>query len=99
MFDCDETTLTGPDTAVIRFVQLERQHVLEVVLSKYWNCLEQAATVSPQAGLELLVRAVHRVGVDGGGDRVELFPGSQATVSSEVKTRGEAWLGSETELP
>ena len=42
--------------------------------------------MSPQAGLELLVRAVHRVAVDGGGDGVELFPGTQATVSSEGNT-------------
>ena len=43
--------------------------------------------MGPQGGLQLLVRAVHRVAVDGGGDRVELLPGSQATVSPEVNSK------------
>ena len=43
--------------------------------------------MGPQGGLQLLVRAVHRVAVDGGGDRVELLPGSQATVSSDVNSK------------
>ena len=50
--------------------------------------------MSPQLGLQLLLRAVHRVAVDGGGDRVELLPGAQAAVSSEVNTTIRSdWAG------
>ena len=74
--------LTGSDAAVVWLLQLERQHVVKVVLSKDGDCLEQPTSVGPEGPPELLVVTVHRVPVYGGGDRVELLPRAQPAITS-----------------